>query len=85
VKGAQWIPLSRLPERLAELPRGPLAVMCGSGYRSSIAASLLEQVGRTDVVNVRGGWSAYTERQSTEPDAQDLFCRALFERMPVAV
>jgi hydroxyacylglutathione hydrolase len=85
VKGARWLPLSQLTERLSELPPGPLAVMCGSGYRSSIAASLLERGGRAGVVNVRGGWSAYTQRQSAEPDSQDLFCRALFERMPVGV
>ena len=82
--GAQWIPLSKLPERLEEVPSGPLAVMCGSGYRSSIAASLLERAGRRDVVNVKGGWAAYSRRQCAEPDAQDLFCRDLFDRMPVA-
>lgn len=82
--GAAWIPLSGLPERLAEVPEGPLAVMCGSGYRSSIAASLLARAGRTEVVNVNGGWAAYSRRQCAEPDAQDLFCRELFERMPVA-
>jgi hydroxyacylglutathione hydrolase len=82
--GAHWIPLSRLPERMAEVPPGPLAVMCGSGYRSSIAASLLERAGRRDVVNVKGGWSAYSQRRCAEPDAQDLFCRDLFDRMPVA-
>ena len=36
------IPLSRLPERLDELPRDrAIVVHCASGYRSSIAASLL--------------------------------------------
>ena len=84
VQGAEWIPLSHLPDRLAEVPEGPLAVMCGSGYRSPMAASLLEQAGRMDVVNVRGGWSAYTLRESPEPDSQDLFCRKLFEQMPAA-
>jgi hydroxyacylglutathione hydrolase len=78
--GAQWIPLSKLPERLAEAPTGPLAVMCGSGYRSSIAAGLLERAGRQDVVNVKGGWAAYSRRQCAEPDAQDLFCHELFAR-----
>ena len=81
--GATWIPLSKLPERLAGVPPGPLAVMCGSGYRSSLAVSLLERAGRTEVVNVRGGWGAYTQRRCAEPDAQDLFCQELFDRMPV--
>lgn len=84
VAGAVWIPLTKLMERLAEVPQGPLAVMCGSGYRSSIACSLLERAGRTDIVNVRGGWSAYSERECAEPDTQDLFCREVFDRMPVA-
>ncbi len=84
VEGAVRIPLAKLPERLAEVPAGPMAVMCGSGYRSSIGTSLLERAGRTDVVNVRGGWSAYRERQCAEPDSQDLFCRDLFEKLPVA-
>jgi hydroxyacylglutathione hydrolase len=85
VEGARWIPLFELPERLAEVPAGPLAVMCGSGYRSSIATSLLERAGRRDVVNVRGGWSAWTERRCAEPDAQDLFSRVQLERIPITV
>jgi len=83
VEGAHWIPLSKLPARMSEVPAGPLAVMCGSGYRSSIAVSLLERAGRTDVVNIPGGWSAYSRRHCSEPDAQDLFCQSLFDRMPV--
>lgn len=85
VPDSHWIPLSRLPERLRDVPPGPLAVMCGSGYRSSIATSLLERAGRRDVVNVKGGWSAYTQRECREPDARDLFCRELFDAMPAAV
>jgi hydroxyacylglutathione hydrolase len=84
VEGAAWIQLSALPGRLAEVPSGPLAVMCGTGYRSSLAASLLERAGREDVVNVRGGWSAWTDRHCAEPDAQDLRCREAIGRMPVA-
>jgi hydroxyacylglutathione hydrolase len=85
VGGARWIPLSRLPERLDEVPSGPLAVMCGNGYRSSIAASLLERAGRHNVTNVRGGWSAWAERRGVEPDAQDLFCREEVGKSPVLI
>jgi len=42
-------PLYDLPDRLDELPSGTLWVHCASGYRSSIAASLLDRAGR-DVV-----------------------------------
>ncbi|MFG0329042.1 MAG: rhodanese-like domain-containing protein [Phycisphaerales bacterium] len=38
------------------------AVYCGSGYRASIAASMLEQAGYSDVRNVPGSWEAWTER-----------------------
>lgn len=73
VAGADWITLPQLPARLSEIPTGPVAVMCGSGYRSSLTTSLLERAGVKEVVNVRGGWSAWTTRPCAEPDAQDLF------------
>jgi hydroxyacylglutathione hydrolase len=37
----------------------PLAVVCGSGYRSSVMASWLARQGRKDVWNVIGGMSAW--------------------------
>jgi len=43
------IPIHALLDRFAELPDGQLWVHCGSGYRASIAASLLDRAGR-DVV-----------------------------------
>ena len=73
IDGADWIPLPRVPAKLSALPAGALAILCGSGYRSSLATSLLERAGVTDVVNVRGGWSAWTARPCVEPDARDLF------------
>jgi hydroxyacylglutathione hydrolase len=36
-----------------------LAVICGSGYRSSVAASVLQRAGRDDLVNVIGGMEAW--------------------------
>lgn len=73
VEGADWIALPTLPARLSEVPSVPVAVMCGSGYRSSLATSLLERAGVKDVVNIRGGWSAWATHPCAEPDAQDLF------------
>lgn len=35
------------------------AVICGTGYRSALAASLLQQQGVTDVVNVAGGLAGW--------------------------
>jgi len=58
IDGAVNIPLNQLPDRLDEVPGGPLVVLCGSGYRSSIACSLLQRVGRREVSNIKGGWEA---------------------------
>src|SRR5204862_1170597 len=60
VPGAQHIPLDELPRRAKEVEsEGPLAVICASGYRSSIASSLLQREGIASVMNVIGGTSAW--------------------------
>lgn len=61
IEGSTFITGAELPDRLEEVPEGPLAVICGSGYRSSVSASLITaRTGRDDVVNVLGGMSAWT-------------------------
>ena len=46
VASAAEIPLGDLPGRIAELPRGgPVTVLCKSGARASLAASLLDGAG----------------------------------------
>ena len=73
IEGALHIPLPTLPRRLTALRKdGPLAVICGSGYRSSIAASLLEIAGFSRVQNVMGGMGAYLERRLPEWQPSDL-------------
>lgn len=63
VPNAYHIPGGELPARLDEVPRDqPVAVYCGSGYRSSVATSLLRQAGRDRVFNVLGGFSAWIGR-----------------------
>ena len=58
--GATHVPLAQLESRLGELDRGAeWAVICASGYRSGIAASLLQRAGFARVVNVVGGMDAY--------------------------
>lgn len=60
VPGSQHIYVPHLEERLDELDRQQtIAVYCGSGYRASIAASLLKQNGFPKVVNVPGSWNAW--------------------------
>ncbi len=54
------IPLNRLIERLQEFPTNrPLLVYCAGGYRSSIAASLLQKAGFKQVNEIAGGMAAW--------------------------
>ena len=46
VRGSQHIPIHELAGRLDEVPGGEVWVYCGSGYRASVAASLLDTPGR---------------------------------------
>lgn len=60
LRNAVHIPLDGLTRRLAEVdPQRPIAVHCKSGYRSSIAASLLKRSGLPAVMNVTGGFDAW--------------------------
>jgi hydroxyacylglutathione hydrolase len=53
---------SQLPERFQEIGENrQVAVICGSGYRSSVAASFLQHHGYRNIVNVLGGMSAWKE------------------------
>ena len=62
VPGSVHIMLGDLPHRLAEVPATPLVVLCGSGYRSSIATSILAAHGRHDVTNIDGGMAAWNRQ-----------------------
>ena len=58
--GRMHIHGGELEERYAEVPRDrPVAVVCGSGYRASIASSFLKREGYEDVANVLGGMTAW--------------------------
>jgi hydroxyacylglutathione hydrolase len=60
VPGAAFITGAELPARLGRVPRGrPLAVTCSTGYRSSVAASLLAAHQDEPVLNVLGGMTAW--------------------------
>ena len=60
IAGARLKPLPKLVQSLDGLDRErPVAVHCKSGYRSSIAASLLRREGFGEVVNVIGGFDAW--------------------------
>src|SRR5262245_9143047 len=71
IPGAVHIPLDQLEERLAEIPRdGRVAVYCQSGLRSSTAASLLEQAGFGDVLDLVGGYAAWSAAREAVPTAR---------------
>jgi hydroxyacylglutathione hydrolase len=62
IDGARHVMLGDLPAHLREFdPAQPLAIVCGSGFRSSIATSLLKRAGHEHVVNVQGGMTAWRE------------------------
>ena len=60
IEGALHIHGGLLQERYRELPDArPVAVICGTGYRGSIAASFLKSHGYERAANVLGGMSAW--------------------------
>jgi len=60
IDGSLHIPLNHLADRLTEIPVGqPVLLHCAGGYRSSIAASLLQREGLTEVSELAGGIAAW--------------------------
>jgi hydroxyacylglutathione hydrolase len=64
IQDADHMPLGELWDRKGELPldAGIIAV-CGSGYRSSIAASLLQMAGFANIRSMSGGMKAWNQRR----------------------
>jgi rhodanese-related sulfurtransferase len=67
--GSVNIPLNRLQERIAEIPRDRrIAVHCAGGYRSSVAASMLHRYGIAQLIEMAGVRAALgCTRQSLMP------------------
>ncbi len=64
IKDATHIMLGDLPGKLNQLPSDrSLVAVCGSGYRSSIASSILARHGFSDVSSMDGGMSAWNQRR----------------------
>jgi hydroxyacylglutathione hydrolase len=60
IPGAEHIYVPHLEEKLDKLDKTKtVATYCGSGYRASIAASLLQKHGFENVINIPGSWSAW--------------------------
>ncbi|MBC8288184.1 MAG: MBL fold metallo-hydrolase [Nitrospinae bacterium] len=60
IEGSINIPLNHLADRIAEVPEsGQVIVHCQGGYRSMIAASLLEKENRSNIFDLVGGYQAW--------------------------
>jgi rhodanese-related sulfurtransferase len=61
IPGSQQIFVADLPKRLAEIPADqPITVLCQSGMRAAIAASVLDAAGRDVRLVARGGATQWT-------------------------
>jgi hydroxyacylglutathione hydrolase len=69
VPGARNVPLPTLLDRVGELdPARPTVVFCASGYRSSVAASVLRAAGFPDVADVVGGYASVSRLGASASD-----------------
>jgi rhodanese-related sulfurtransferase len=60
IAGSLHIPLNHLAENLEKLPKDhPLLVYCAGGYRSSIAASMLQNRGLSLISEIAGGLAGW--------------------------
>lgn len=67
IDGAVNVHAGRLPNQREDIPSDrPIAVHCQSGYRSTIASSLLERMGFTNVHNLTGGYEAWESASQKE-------------------
>jgi rhodanese-related sulfurtransferase len=56
IEGSLHFPLNQIRDRVGQVPRNQkIVVHCAGGYRSSTAASILKQVGISDVSDLLGG------------------------------
>ncbi len=73
VKDAKNIPLNDMVDvaQIASVEEGQnIYLHCGSGYRSTIAASLLKKHGYHNIRNVIGGWSKIKEQKSIKVEKE---------------
>lgn len=55
IVGSVHVPLQDLVDRQGELPEGPIWVHCASGFRASVAASLIDRSGK-QVIHIDDEW-----------------------------
>ena len=60
IEGAVHVPLPELPQHADRFVGGaPVVTVCNGGYRSAIAAALLERAGTEEVIDQLGGMTAW--------------------------
>ena len=60
IEGSHHIYVGEVPEKIDEISRNmPIVIYCDSGYKSSIAASILKKEGYRDVTSVLGSMNAW--------------------------
>jgi rhodanese-related sulfurtransferase len=65
IEGATWHALDSFPRGVPSIDKhAPVAVHCKGGYRSMIAASLLQRAGFTNVTDIIGGYDAWVAAQA---------------------
>lgn len=75
IPGSVSIPLPELQARLGELNRDrTILVVCRSGYRSSIASSILDSAGFPRIVNIIGGHDAWRLAFPAGADSPEAGC-----------
>ena len=62
IPGALHYEINTILQILDQLPYDrPLGFICGSGYRGSIAASLVQKAGFENVINIKGGMKGWIQ------------------------
>ncbi|MFA5221346.1 MAG: MBL fold metallo-hydrolase [Methanoregula sp.] len=62
IRGAHHIYVGELPAHLDEIPKNePVVIYCDSGYKGSLAASILSRNQYRDITNVLGGMTAWKQ------------------------
>lgn len=62
IETAHHLELNKLNEWIKNVPQNKkIATICGSGYRSSLAASILQKNGQEDVASIQGGMQAWKQ------------------------
>jgi hydroxyacylglutathione hydrolase len=61
IEGSINLPLNQLAQRFSEIPRdGQVVIHCQGGYRSSIGTSLLQREGFDNLLDLVGGFQAWS-------------------------